>query len=51
MLVLVSGLTGPMLDAYPFNLLFWAVAGAVVNRAASRRSDPGTPATVDSIRR
>lgn len=32
-LVLVSGLTGPMLDAYPFNVLFWSVAGVCVNVA------------------
>jgi O-antigen ligase len=31
-LVVVSGLTGPMLDAYPFNLLFWTFAGIVVSR-------------------
>ncbi len=29
-LVTVSGLTGPMLDAYPFNVLFWATLGWVV---------------------
>lgn len=29
LLVGVSGLTGPMLDAYPFNLLFWTVAGSL----------------------
>jgi O-antigen ligase len=34
-LLLVSGLTGPMLDAYPFNLLFWTVAGALVSRATA----------------
>lgn len=30
-MTLVSGLTGPMLDAYPFNLFFWALAGFVVS--------------------
>jgi O-Antigen ligase len=29
-LVAASGLTGPMLDAYPFNVLFWATLGWVV---------------------
>ena len=34
----VSGLTGPMLDAYPFNLLFWASCGwmARLARTSSR---------------
>lgn len=29
-LVTVAGLTGPMLDAYPFNVLFWATVAWVV---------------------
>ena len=32
-LTLISGLTGPMLDAYPFNVLFWASAGTVARRS------------------
>lgn len=36
LLVGVSGLTGPMLDAYPFNLLFWAAAGLLVQSVRSR---------------
>lgn len=34
-LLLVSGLTGPMLDAYPFNLFFWIIVGGVVSGAAT----------------
>jgi O-antigen ligase len=33
-LVAISGLTGPMLDAYPFNLLYWAALGWVVRGSA-----------------
>ena len=40
-LTLVAGITGPMLDAYPFNLLFWALAGIVVNIAAREGSPAG----------
>ena len=40
-LVGVSGLTGPMLDAYPFNLLFWAIAGLAVRLAEGGPLDPG----------
>jgi hypothetical protein len=43
LLVGISGLTGPMLDAYPFNLLFWTVAGLLVQ--AERPSPSGAPAT------
>jgi O-Antigen ligase len=35
LLTAISGLSGPMLDAYPFSLLFWATAGW-----ALRTSDP-----------
>lgn len=31
-LTMVSGITGPMLDAYPFNVLFWASAGVAARR-------------------
>lgn len=37
-LFVVTGLTGPMLDAYPANLLFWATCGWCVRQ-------PRTPAT------
>ena len=40
LLVGVSGLTGPMLDAYPFNLLFWASAGLLVQSEGSKSADP-----------
>jgi hypothetical protein len=30
MLVTVAGLTGPMLDAYPFNVVLWATVAWVV---------------------
>jgi len=43
-LVCVSGLTGPMLDAYPFNLLFWSVAGMAVRLAEERPAHQGAPA-------
>ena len=33
--VLVAGLTGAILDAYPANLIFWAVLGAEFPRAWS----------------
>jgi O-antigen ligase len=42
-LVAVSGVTGPMLDAYPVNLLFWSICGwaAVAARTVgSRRTGP-----------
>jgi O-antigen ligase len=35
--LLVSGLTGPMLDAYPVNLLFWAATGIAATRWQSNR--------------
>lgn len=34
LLVGVTGVTGPMLDAYPANLLFWATCGWCTRRAA-----------------
>jgi hypothetical protein len=34
----ISGITGPMLDAYPMNVLFWATAGWILLTAATRRS-------------
>jgi len=33
-----SGLAGPMLDAYPFNLLFWAVLGWVARSSGESRA-------------
>ena len=41
-IVAVSGLTGPMLDAYPFNLFFWSMAGGLVAEH-SRRGAAWTP--------
>ena len=29
--VVISGLTGPMLDAYPFNVLFWGLLGGLAS--------------------
>ena len=52
-LVTVSGLTGPMLDAYPFNVLFWATLGWVVlwQPARSRTVERNVPtATADEVR-
>ena len=49
-LVVVAGITGPMLDAYPFNLLFWASCGWVA--VAARRavgSEPIRPAVQPSV--
>ena len=49
-LVTVSGLTGPMLDAYPFNVIFWATLGWVVvwqpARSPAVQPDPGAGATL-----
>jgi len=41
-LVAVAGITGPMLDAYPVNLLFWASCGwiAVIARQAAISEPP-----------
>ena len=40
-MTMVSGLSGPMLDAYPFNLLFWATIGWLVAvRAPSAALSP-----------
>lgn len=39
-LTMVSGISGPMLDAYPFNLLFWAAVGWLVPLTAA----PAEPA-------
>jgi O-antigen ligase len=47
LLVAVTGVTGPMLDAYPANLLFWATCGWCARRATDEvhsqpsRADPG----------
>jgi hypothetical protein len=40
----VSGITGPMLDAYPFNLLFWSSCGwlAFVRHSRSTPTDSKT---------
>lgn len=35
-MTMASGLSGPMLDAYPFNLLFWASLGWLANLGSSR---------------
>ena len=35
-IVAISGLTGPMLDAYPMNLLFWATCGWIVRALTPR---------------
>lgn len=45
--VLVSGVTGPMLDAYPVNLLFWGTMGwtarhAVIKSSGDRARMPDT---------
>ena len=41
-LVAVSGFTGPMLDAYPFNLLFWTTVAFVVHlRSAGNTAGVG----------
>lgn len=37
-----SGLTGPMLDAYPMNVLFWAMLGWLVRPAAVEGAPPGS---------
>jgi hypothetical protein len=40
-IVVVSGVTGPMLDAYPMNVLFWSTAGWILWASSRRRlSDP-----------
>jgi hypothetical protein len=36
----VSGLTGPMLDAYPANVLFWATCGWCVREGQAARGAP-----------
>ena len=36
-LVVVSGISGQMLDAYPFNLAFWTLAGYVINSRQATR--------------
>lgn len=38
-LMAVSGITGPMLDAYPVNLLFWSICGWTAVAAKTARRD------------
>jgi hypothetical protein len=37
--VAISGITGPMLDAYPANVLFWATCGLTARLVAERASE------------
>jgi len=51
LLVIVSGISGPMLDAYPFNLAFWTLAGYLINsRQALSAYSAGKVATTREIR-
>lgn len=45
--VTVSGVTGPMLDAYPVNLLFWAMFGWVALIKARRSAEDPPPAAAE----
>ncbi|MBI3748464.1 MAG: O-antigen ligase family protein [Chloroflexi bacterium] len=42
--MLVAGLTGPMLDAYPMNAVFWSMCGFLVVEAGRDETGVGPPA-------
>lgn len=42
-MTMVSKLSGPILDAYPFNLLFWATIGWLANVGSSRAWSEADP--------